>query len=52
MPVSRVKSMTEADIEKARSCLECGDCMTRCPYNLKIPELLKNTLAWWDKTIV
>jgi predicted aldo/keto reductase-like oxidoreductase len=51
MPVSRVKSMIAGDIEKARNCLECGDCMTRCPYKLKIPELLKDMLAWWDKEI-
>jgi predicted aldo/keto reductase-like oxidoreductase len=46
MPVSRVRSTIEAELEKAGSCIECGDCMTRCPDNLKIPELLKDTLAW------
>jgi predicted aldo/keto reductase-like oxidoreductase len=51
MPLSRVKSMITPDIEKARTCLECGDCMTRCPYQLKIPELLKSTLAWWDREV-
>ncbi|MBO2517436.1 MAG: aldo/keto reductase, partial [Clostridiales bacterium] len=24
---------------------ECGLCMTRCPYGLNIPELLKKNLA-------
>ncbi|WP_036918123.1 MULTISPECIES: aldo/keto reductase [unclassified Prochlorococcus] len=27
----------------ARSCEECGECVPKCPYNLKIPELLKET---------
>jgi predicted aldo/keto reductase-like oxidoreductase len=35
-------------IEKARNCSECGDCLTRCPYQLPIPELIRENLAWYD----
>ena len=35
-------------IEKARNCSECGDCLTRCPYELPIPELIRKNLAWYD----
>jgi len=35
-------------IESARNCSECGDCLSRCPYQLPIPELIKNNLAWYD----
>ena len=35
-------------LEKARNCSECGECMTRCPYNLPIPELIKENLEWVD----
>ena len=28
-------------VEKAEGCTECGVCMERCPYELKIPDLLK-----------
>ncbi|GHU40532.1 aldo/keto reductase [Spirochaetia bacterium] len=45
----RARSMVGDNIEKARTCLECGECMTRCPYGLKIPELLKKNIAWWDE---
>jgi len=36
-------------IDKARNCTECGECMTRCPYNLPIPDLIKENLAWVDE---
>lgn len=36
-------------IEKARNCSECGDCLKRCPYQLPIPELIKENLAWYDE---
>jgi predicted aldo/keto reductase-like oxidoreductase len=35
-------------IEKAQNCSECGDCLTRCPYQLPIPELIRENLAWYD----
>jgi predicted aldo/keto reductase-like oxidoreductase len=35
-------------IEKARNCSECGDCLTRCPYQLPIPKLIKENLAMYD----
>jgi uncharacterized protein len=38
-------------IEKARNCTECGECMTRCPYSLPIPDLIKENLAWVDEQV-
>jgi predicted aldo/keto reductase-like oxidoreductase len=35
-------------IKQARNCSECGDCLTRCPYQLPIPYLIKENLAWVD----
>ena len=35
-------------IERARNCSECGDCLPRCPYQLPIPDLIKENLAWFD----
>ena len=31
----------QAEMAKVDSCVECGLCMTRCPYELPIPQLLK-----------
>ncbi len=38
-------------IEKARRCTECGECLTRCPYQLPIPEQMKKNLAWYDSLV-
>jgi predicted aldo/keto reductase-like oxidoreductase len=38
-------------IEKARNCTECGECLTRCPYELPVPDLIKENLAWVDEQI-
>jgi predicted aldo/keto reductase-like oxidoreductase len=35
-------------IERARDCTECGECMPRCPYELPIPDLIRENLAWLD----
>jgi uncharacterized protein len=33
--------MFENMLKKAAGCTECGDCMSRCPYDLPIPEMIK-----------
>jgi uncharacterized protein len=35
-------------IEKARNCSECGECLPRCPYQLPIPDMIKENLTWFD----
>ncbi len=35
-------------INKARNCSECGECLPRCPYQLPIPDMIKENLAWFD----
>ena len=31
------------------NCIECGQCMTKCPYNLNIPDILKDSLKFYDE---
>ena len=33
-------------LESAAGCSECGECMTRCPYSLPIPEMIKENIRW------
>lgn len=35
-------------IAKARDCSECGECLDRCPYQLPIPDLIKENIEWLD----
>jgi len=43
------KSQGRTAIDKARNCSECGECLERCPYQLPIPDLIKENLAWVDE---
>jgi len=40
--------MASSGIERARSCTGCRECVSRCPYDLEIPEMLKENIAYWD----
>ena len=35
-------------VAAARKCAECGECLERCPYELPIPELIRDNLEWVD----
>ena len=36
-------------LKKAANCTECGECMTRCPYSLPIPDMIKENLEWVEE---
>ncbi len=38
-----------SNIDKARECIECRDCVERCPYDLDIPKLLKDNIKLWEE---
>ncbi|MGV8125172.1 MAG: aldo/keto reductase [Candidatus Xenobiia bacterium LiM19] len=35
-------------LAKAGKCSGCGQCLSRCPYGLPIPDLIRETLAWLE----
>jgi predicted aldo/keto reductase-like oxidoreductase len=34
-------AFTKAAVETVDDCTECGECLEKCPYNLEIPELIR-----------
>ncbi|WP_399387394.1 4Fe-4S dicluster domain-containing protein [Thermoanaerobacterium sp. CMT5567-10] len=36
-------------MEKINDCIECGNCKSKCPYNLDTPNLLKRELDNYEK---
>lgn len=44
-----VMRFNEKNIRKARECTECRECVERCPYDLDIPELLKDNIELWEQ---
>ena len=41
----------ENALERAKNCIQCGDCLIRCPYNLPIPFMMKEYVEWADYEI-
>jgi predicted aldo/keto reductase-like oxidoreductase len=44
MPAAAI-TMASAAMESAENCDECGECIEKCPYDLPIPDLLKENLS-------
>lgn len=44
-PPPKVISMSAADMKTMESCRECWECAEKCPYDLPIPDLLKENLS-------
>jgi predicted aldo/keto reductase-like oxidoreductase len=36
-------------IAKAETCADCGDCESRCPYELAIREMMRENVAWYHE---
>ena len=46
-----IKGRLREAVEKARHCSECEECIERCPYELPIPDLIKENLKWADEQL-
>jgi predicted aldo/keto reductase-like oxidoreductase len=51
MPFERAYKMANDNIQRAKNCIECGVCKTRCPYSLSIPDLLKKSVQLWTDAV-
>ena len=36
-------------METARRCTECRECVAKCPYDLAIPEMIKESVAFYEE---
>jgi uncharacterized protein len=36
-------------MESVRNCVECGECVERCPYDLPIPEMIREHLTMYEE---
>ena len=39
------------EMEKIKDCVQCGACLSKCPYGLDIPELLKKNYADYQEVL-
>jgi uncharacterized protein len=46
------KGWMKIGLELAEKCTECGECASRCPYGLPIPDLIKENVAWAKQQIL
>jgi len=44
-------AMAHAAMESIENCGECGECVEKCPYDLPIPDLLKENLALYKEYV-
>jgi hypothetical protein len=44
-------AMAHAAMESVENCGECGECVEKCPYDLPIPDLLKENLALYKEYV-
>ncbi len=48
---SHLTPKSQAMMMKIEDCINCGKCMTKCPYELNIPKLLKKNLEDYRKIL-
>jgi uncharacterized protein len=49
MGPAKAAAFAAKTMESVRLCQECGECASRCPYHLPIPEILHKHLALYDE---
>ena len=48
MTREKVIEMLTEPVEQAKACIECRECVDRCPYDLDIPEMIRENIALFE----
>ncbi len=48
---ARTIALVDANMKKAEACIECGECVEKCPYDLPIPDLIKENLSLFHEYV-
>ena len=40
-----------SNVSLAETCVDCGECETRCPYELPIREVMRENMAWYGEQL-
>ncbi len=51
MPLERAFSMVNNQVLQVDKCTECRKCVSKCPYNMDIPVLLKQNQIFWNEYV-
>jgi len=51
LPPLATIAMADANMKKAETCVECGECAEKCPYELPIPDLIKENLSLYREYV-
>ena len=46
-----LNEQTKANMEKIETCLDCGQCKSKCPYGLDTPALLRKNLEDYRRVL-
>ncbi|MCL1928516.1 MAG: aldo/keto reductase [Treponema sp.] len=49
--LEKSKALVGDAIEKGKTCVQCGDCVKRCPYHMEIPRLVKENVSAWETAV-
>jgi uncharacterized protein len=48
MSPAKAADFSARAMESVRNCIECGECTEKCPYDLPIPEMIREHLAMYE----
>ena len=47
--VSTAMAVAKDRVATVENCVECGECVERCPYDLPIPDMLKENVEIYKR---